>query len=680
MFKHIQRAVAGEYSGLRAKGYVAEITQYHRIQASPGYRAAAAHCSELLTGFGVSAQILTYPANEQTRYWSAPMFREWEALEAVLHLVDPEEEARKLADFAEVKCSLIQRSAPVDDLETEVLVLEDGEEEAEYQKVDVRGKVVLSRGDLERVRDLAVGRHGARGILYDGAPENPPVRQRIDLPDSRSYASFWWQPGDRRCFGFVLSPRQGEGLRRMVKSHRQEGKPPIRIRAKVVSREFDGQMEVVSALIPGETGEEVIVVAHLCHPQPSANDNASGCAAALELARTLRRLIEEGKLPRPKRGIRLLLVPEMTGTYAYLASHEEDIPHIVAGVNLDMVGQNQDLCGSVFIIESPPASMASFTVDLMERLRQEWLGGVQNPAASASYPLFRYTVTPFSGGSDHYILSDPSVGIPTPMLIQWPDRFWHTSEDTPDKVDPEMLAAVGGLAATYVYFVASCGAREVMWLGPEMLARFRARLAQSVQDKLTEALSTQDRQELALSALQLQRQVQFQQHTQHQAVHSLLRLAPQEERQVSDWVADIDRTVHLEMERARELLLWQGRQLGMDGIPSPLPRELDEWDEQAARLVPSRLFRGPLSARAHMHKLAQRERDQAHAWMKAHRRLYRGLGTVANYWVDGKRSIADIADLVELETGRRSVELLVRHFDLLAKLELVTVRDASVQD
>ena len=83
----------------------------------------------------------------------------------------------------------------------------------------------------------------------------------------------------------------------------------------------------------------------------------------------------------------------------------------------------------------------------------------------------RHTETPFSAGSDHYILSDPTVGIPSPMLIHWPDRFYHTSEDTPDKVSPDSLARSGALAAIYAYWLASAG-HEAEWLAHLMVSRF----------------------------------------------------------------------------------------------------------------------------------------------------------------------------------------------------------------
>jgi aminopeptidase YwaD len=679
MFKDIQKAIVAEYSGLRAKGDIAEIIQYHRIQASPGFRAAAQHVQHVVSALGLPAEVYSYPADDKTAYWGWPMFQEWEAIEATLHLIEPADKARKLADFSEVKTSLIQRSTSADDVEAEVVLLEDGEEEKEYEGLDVRGKVVMTQGDLDRVHYLAVGKHGAVGILFDGMHESPPVYQRIDLPDVLRYTSFWWRPGDKHCFGFVVTPRVGEELRKLIKSQRTERKPPLRVRARVVSRLYDGHLEVVSALIPGETDEEVVVVAHLCHPQPSANDNASGSAALIELARTLQRLISSGRLARPKRSIRLLWVPEMAGTFAYLASNPQRIQHMVAGLNLDMVGESQDVCGSVFIVEGTPAAMPSFATDLLDRMREEWFGGAQSLSGTTSYPLFRHTVNPFSGGSDHYVLSDPTVGVPTPMLIQWPDKFWHTSSDTLDKVDPQMLGVLGGLATTYAYFLANAGRREAGWLGNEMLARFRARLAHVVQDALTDAVAAQDGEELSKARTRLIKQAEFARDREHEALRSLLRLAAAENALVTDLQDEADRVVDHELERAKAVLKWHVQELGLADVPLSHGKEPDSSADEAATLVPGRLFPGPVSPGAYLHRLSAVEREEVHAWQKEHGTAYRGMATVANYWVDGKRTVAEIADLVELETGKRDVELLVRHYKLLAQLELMSLRTAAAQ-
>ena len=118
--------------------------------------------------------------------------------------------------------------------------------------------------------------------------------RELDLPDARQYTSFWWA-GEVQPFGwgFVLSPRQGRALRASLAA----GKP-VRVQASIRSRFYPGTFEVVEAFIPGTPGaNEILLVSHLCHPRPGANDNASGAAALLETAATLARLIGQGDAP-----------------------------------------------------------------------------------------------------------------------------------------------------------------------------------------------------------------------------------------------------------------------------------------------------------------------------------------------------------------------------------------------
>ncbi len=668
MFEKAFEAIREEFSGQAATGYVIDIARYHRMQASPGFRRAAHYCLERLREASVQTEIISFPADDTTQYWSARMFQEWEATEATLHLVEPEDERRKLADFRACPISLIQRSAPFEG-EAEVVLLEDGEEGADYEGLHLKGKMVFTKGDLNRVRELAVEKRGAVGIISDGMRETPPVRARMDVPDAIQYTSFWWTGQEKKCFGFVLSPREGEKLRVLIKKRAQDGEPPVKVRAKVVSRLYDGEIEVVSALIPGETNQEVVIVAHLCHPRPSANDNASGSATALEIARTLQKLVNEGELAQPKRGIRFLWVPEMTGTYAYLATHEDEIERMVAGLNLDMVGQNQELCGSSFLIECPPQAMPSFAPVLLARLREELLGETSALGGTGEYALFRHAVIPFCGGSDHYILSDPSVGVPTPMIIQWPDKFYHTSQDTPDKVDPAMLGRVGSLSATYAYFLANAGSQEATWLGYEMAARFKRDVVRLVQEKVTEAThsSEEGADKLVETVALLSKKVAYLVEREQQALASLNRLSP--EIAVEGWQEEVAEFAERELARGEEAIgVCAGERAE---LPAASERELDEWEEKAAELVPRRLYRGPIPLRPYLHQLSEEERERWWQMRQEHKKGFRILPTLAVYWADGKRSLLEIADLIELETGQRDVELLVEYFQTLAKLNLV---------
>ena len=679
MLKDIFATIRKTCSGQAAKDDVAAIVCHHRIQASPGYRDAAGCMLRELQRAGLDAHIETFPADHQTTFWTAASFQEWDATAATLHLVEPADEARKLADYRELKISLIQRSISFDG-EPEVVLLEDGLEEAEYEGLDLAGKIVLTRGEVEHVRQLAVEKYGAVGILSDGMRESPPVRQAVDLPDARQYTSFWWtgQPGEKKCFGFVLSPRQGEWLRGVIRQRARDGRPLVRVRARVDSRLYDGTMEVVTALIPGETDtvpntvrcEEVIVVAHLCHPQPSANDNASGAAAALEAARTLTRLIAGGDLPRPRRCIRFLWVPEITGTYAYLASHEDDIPRMVAGVNLDMVGQDQAQTGASFLIECPPDAVSSFAPDLLERLREELFDDAPSHTGLGGYPLFRHATTNFSGGSDHYVFSDPTVGVPMPMLIQWPDKFYHTSADTLDKVDPAMLARAGTLAAAYAFFVADAGQSEATWLAHEMQTRFQVRLARLTQAQITQMWDSKAPTASRDALERLGRQVAYVVDRYEEALATLTRLWVGIGSLIESLSGEAAHLVQLELDRGRRAAGDCIRALGADGLSEP-PEEPDEWEQKAVAMTPRRLYRGPVSLRAAMSELSLEERVAVRKLVQSRKAGGRTLPTLAGYWADGRRSALEIVDLVEMEFGIRDAELVVKYFELLHKVGLV---------
>ena len=658
------------FSGEAAWQTVSDLSRFHRIQASPGYRQAAHLIHRSLVDAKLETEILSYPADEQAQFWAWPSFQEWDCAEATLHLVSPEFE--RLADFRGCPISVIQRSAPYEG-EAEVVLLEDGEEEADYDGLEVTGRVVLSRGDLRRVWELAVEQRGAAGILFDGMRPVKPVRPEGDLDDVRQYTSFWWSPGDTTCFGFVLTPRQGRMLRRLLK----EKDEPVRVRARVASRLYDGAIEVVQAELPGQTEETVLVVAHLCHPQPSANDNASGAAAALEAARTLQALIAGGELPPPKRTIRFLWLPEMTGMFAYLVGHEEHLERFVAGINLDMVGEDQTQTGSSWLIECPPDAAASFAPELLICLREEMpaLKGMSDVAPShtglGAYPLYRKAEVPFSGGSDHYVLSDPTVGVPTPMLIQWPDRFYHTSADTPDRTDPNSLARAGALAAIYAYWLATAGAAEAAWLGYEMVARFKARLLESAQAAATKALALEDGDSIAQALADLDRRLAYMLERQKVALRTLKRLAaigcPVDELQ-----AEVERTLQHELAWAKSAVDLQIAALGLDALPEVQPRDLSAEEQEAAELIPVREIKGPVSLGQHLHRLDAESREQWRQLLKA--RKDGGAWTLtalALYWADGARSVLDIADLAELEVGKRDVELVLAYFRLLEKLGFV---------
>jgi Peptidase family M28 len=662
--------------------HVVGISQYHRIQGSPGFRAAAGYVADHTAAAGLEVSVRHYPADGKHSFWTAPGFLEWSCESATLATLDQDgNPCETLCDFAAIATSLIQRSIPVEgDFEVVALAGKGGTDAADYVGVDVVGRLVLTNRPVDQVHHIAVRRHGAAGILFDGMSLGG--RSDLDLPDARQYTSFWW-PGATAPdgWGFVLSPRQGRRLREQL----AEGQTP-RLRATIHSHFDDGSFEVVEALIPGkeEAGKEVLLVSHLCHPQPGAHDNGSGAAALIETAGTLARLIARGFLPPPTRGIRFLWVPEMTGTYAWCAEHEAEISRgrWIAGLNLDMVGADQCQTGSVWELVNLPEASASFADHLLAWLREPLLDDQ------------RHRESRFGAGSDHYILSDPTVGIPTPMLTQWPDRFYHTSADAPDKVSPESLARSGRLAAAYAWWLASAGLSEARWLGHWMVTRFTARAGRASAEA-AERLRTTTRSDATSYLAEYRRRSKFNSERMLAGLDTLVRLDPH----IEAHLGELHAAVH---EAAVRELRWVDTQVTTEP-PDELVPDLDptvgakpaaacgtserptwvdakaEWRAEARRLVPRRLAPGPIDPAMALQARGGQLMPTFWALIPSGQAAseFHDQTALGQYWADGQRNIAEITDLVALETGRPVGDILLRYFTLLAQAGLVELHEPS---
>lgn len=650
MFQNQLSLFERELSGEAAKRLAARISQWHRIQASPMYREAATWLHATLRSWGLPTELEAFPTDEGLQAWGEPLFQEWSCEEGWLELLRGDGSTQRLADYRAVPLSLMPRSASVD-AELELVVVEGGERLEDYAGLDVRGKLVLTRSMPMSVQRVAIEQLGAAGLLFDGMRAIPTLCPPGDLPDAIQYASFWWWGGETRAFGFALSPRTGAELRRSYERAARDGRP-LRLRARVRSHFSAGTIEAVSALIPGESAEEVLLLAHLCHPAPCANDNASGAAAAMEVARALHALVASGQLPRPRRSIRVLWVPEMTGTYLYLAAHEERIPRTVAALNLDMVGADQASTGSVNTIVHPSDAAPAFVGDLLEALRDMSHGPGHSFQGRSETPLYRHASAPFSNGSDHYILADPSVGIPTPMIIEWPDRFYHTTADTLEHVSPATLHRNMRLAAGYIWAVASAGPSEAAWLAHELHSRFTARLARELQSAATAALGG----EPPVGAGWPER-LAFRLDRHGAALASLRRLDPA-----------FDPAPQQQAAAAQAKLLWA--QLA-DVLTPWRPAERAELTPAEAALTPRRRYRGPVSLRAHLARLPAARRKALLDELGAYRELDGLTADIALAWADGTRTLGEILTLVELETDTRQPAALLAYFRLLEQLGLV---------
>ena len=188
MFEPLLEALRAGISGERALETVRALARFHRIQATPGYDAAAEWVAREARGHGLEVAVEHVPGDGRTRSLSALLPEGWDCERAVL--VDADERI-VLADWDRSRLALIQRSSPARG-RFPVVALADGTEPEHYDRVEVRDHLVLTSGPAMRVHQLAVVERGAAGMLCDGRRLMPPVREDHHDRDSLAYTSFWW--------------------------------------------------------------------------------------------------------------------------------------------------------------------------------------------------------------------------------------------------------------------------------------------------------------------------------------------------------------------------------------------------------------------------------------------------------------------------------------------------------
>ncbi len=659
----VLRTLNNEISGELAQDYIRDIARFHRLQPSLGYSQAARWVAEKAKSIGLSeVQIERYPADGQTYYFMYPTSPAWDVEMAELWIVKPLEE--KLTSYAEIPVSIAINSQSCD-VEAELVFVGEGTSAQDYEKVEVKDKVVLASGPIDAVANLAVDRFGARGVvtinmrLADDEPDNvSTLRLRTKTP----------------TFGFGLSRRRGEALKaRLLRGEK------IMVRAVVKAEVKPYYYENVVATIPGTDlkDEEILLTAHLCHYKPGANDNASGSACLLEIGRTLRRLIDEKKITPPKRTIRFLWVPEMSGSIAWVAKHPEIVARTVAGINLDMVGQYLNQNNSSFFLHLTPHSRPHYINDLLINLT-EFLAAnnLQAFGATSLFPVyslsgsrdsFRYRIMGYSSGSDQVIFNDGLVGVPFAFFLVWPDRYYHTSGDQPERCDPTQLKRSAFLAASAVFFLSDDCPHKARRLAGEMTNRSRMRLAEELKRGFN-LLNWSEAQDMAVNYKEA---INFLEQAFKREAATLESL-----KKYSGRDKEVDQYLTISIEKLRkekqgwlnELDLFyrlscQARGIKMEKLA------LTAEEIAAAKIVPKRYpeLKGP----ANMSFLRERIKESPEAFdLPIFREDGRITYEILNF-VDGKNSLLDIRQAVSAEFRPIPLSWVEDYLELLAKAGVI---------
>ena len=380
---------------------VSELYEFEQKQTFTACELAAEYTLQLLQCLGIpNARMMHFPANGRTAYQDKKMPLAWDAKVGKLTLLNAklpealsafgrmEDAGSVVADYQEHPYSLIKGSV-LPQPEMIVRIMTESQVKAGE---DPTGALVMLNpltwpraAVVSPLLDL-----GAIGIISDF------LTGRYQTPDARQWVNactegIHWhiEDDDREFIGFSVSPRVGDVIRAAA-----DQSADLMAKVECDGMRYEGKLPLVTALIPGESSQEIWALAHLY--EPLSDDDSAG------VINTIASALEVMKRGKMRYSLRLIFAMEMYGFAAYAATRGEYLHNEVVGaVNLDT--PLSTIGGTARFIPSGPA--VPFYGNIPLKQLAESLDGID--------PDFTVELIPHGDYGDDQLLSDATVGVPT---------------------------------------------------------------------------------------------------------------------------------------------------------------------------------------------------------------------------------------------------------------------------
>ena len=461
-------ALADELSGASAMRTVQALSLHHRMRGSQPYAAAAGIIRSHLAADGLAdVDVIALPADGIAVYgtqrsrpaWNASFAELWERKRVNGQWAD----AERIASWDEQPITLAEDSVS-GTADSDLVDVGAGSKDSDYADKSVRGKLVLASDQADAVAPLAVTKYGAAGIVSWAQNQKQAWWGEDESLIRWGHLDTWNDP----TFGFMVSPARAHAWQARLANGET-----VRLRVRVEAGRTAGQYLIPTAVIPGrDRAHEIVYSCHLDHPSPGANDNASGCAGILEIARTLSRLVADKRLPQPQRTIRFIWPCEVECTISLLNARPEFARRTLATIHLDMIGGDTEKTKSILRVEGAPPSLPSFVGDVAFAIAR-WVNEESLAFADtgeADWPLvdsqgdkraLQAKVGGFSEGSDHQVWAEGSWRVPVIYVADWPDRYIHTQRDVPANLDATKMKRAMFIAAAAGWTLANLDQADV---------------------------------------------------------------------------------------------------------------------------------------------------------------------------------------------------------------------------
>lgn len=505
------RMLINELSGDRAFEQIRILTQWHRDSGMDGFFKAADYVVDQAKIAGL----------EDVHFIEQPLEGpNYTAIAAELWMTEPV--SVKLADIGDHALYLSDGSHDAD--LTAELVWGGSGSSKDLENIDVAGKIVLVSGFPNAAVSNAVWKKGAVGVISYATSES---KSPLDFPDQIAWTRIPVTPpaGKEGTFAFNLPPRKGEMLKAVLQTHELQdifatGKKTmggkVMVTAKVDTKigPTPGRTGFVEGWIKGSKyhDQQIVLTAHLQEEQGSANDDGSGSANLLEIARTLNKLIAEGKIQRPLRDIRFWWTDEIYSEYRYFRDNPKEPSKLLVNLHEDMVGAKQSVGSRIQHLIYAPHSITSYLDAIFESvgnfviytnnpfITAGRMGGYPRPhsrpiyATRGTHESFGARFVPYFNASDNLDFVEGAIGVPSIALINWDDYYIHSSDDDLWQIDATQLQRNAFIVGSMAYYLGKAEKDQTNLLLAETYAQGSKRLANDLSAAFNELQTNDDKE------------------------------------------------------------------------------------------------------------------------------------------------------------------------------------------
>lgn len=406
------------------------------LGTTPAWHKGADYIYALLQENGFDAERIDFVADGKTAYQDKIMPLCWDASYGKCTVLSEWEGDRVIADHERHPFHLIRYSVATgkDGVTAKLIPWE-----RMLAGEDVKGAFVLAPKDKRPTDAVLVPilSAGAIGLVNGYAQGAELDADGILWANNCTETNSWYVNADERDFiGFCVSPRTYDRLYAAC----QKGE--VVLKAETDGHRYEGKLPAVTALLKGESKREFWLLAHT--GEPLEDDNSAGVITGIHTLISLRKAIEEKKIPPLKYSVRVLFAPEMYG-YAAFAEH--------------FGGVLKERCIGAICVDGMPIAPdhdkvnVQFAPPVIPFYGNPLLEGIWREQEKLESGL------PLTGWHDHWgddcFMSDASVGLPTVIPEGNGFAFWHNSHQKEGYIDYPKFAFITAVYEAYVALVAA---------------------------------------------------------------------------------------------------------------------------------------------------------------------------------------------------------------------------------